>query len=146
MDDPQPVRLRLSRAKDFNLQALSLATNGLPAVKVDRTTEFGNPFPIAKGTFTSCGVSTYAWQVGTWEGGLAMWIADSEAEARKLSVDAFKSWVNLPQQSLLCDRARLALRRRNLACWCALPEPGEPDVCHAAVWLNVANRPTCEAA
>ena len=36
------------------------------------------------------------------------------------------------------------LRGKNLACWCALPKPGEPDLCHAAVLLEIANRPTCE--
>jgi hypothetical protein len=28
------------------------------------------------------------------------------------------------------------LRGKNLACWCPLPEPGKPDVCHAAVLLE----------
>lgn len=37
-----PVRLRLSRAKGFNLQAHSRAVNGLGAVKVDRSTPWGN--------------------------------------------------------------------------------------------------------
>jgi hypothetical protein len=44
-----PVRLQLSRARGFRLQAVSLAINGLPARKVDRTTEFGNPFRVTKG-------------------------------------------------------------------------------------------------
>jgi hypothetical protein len=30
---------------------------------------------------------------------------------------------------------------KNLACWCALPEPGDPDLCHAAVLLELANAP-----
>ena len=33
----------------------------------------------------------------------------------------------------------LELRGKNLACWCPLPKPGEPDVCHAAVLLEIAN-------
>ena len=32
------------------------------------------------------------------------------------------------------------LRGKNLACFCALPKDGEPDVCHAAVLLEIANR------
>lgn len=40
----KPVRIQLSRRKGFNLQAVSIALNGLPAVKVDRTTKWGNPF------------------------------------------------------------------------------------------------------
>lgn len=31
-----------------------------------------------------------------------------------------------------------ALRSKNLACWCPLPEHGEPDNCHAAL-LKLAN-------
>jgi hypothetical protein len=41
-----PVRLRLSRAKGFSLQAFSLATNGLTAINVARPTRWGNPYPI----------------------------------------------------------------------------------------------------
>jgi Domain of unknown function (DUF4326) len=37
---------------------------------------------------------------------------------------------------------RAELAGRDLACWCMLPdEPGEPDVCHAAVLLAIANAP-----
>jgi hypothetical protein len=42
-----PVRLRLSRAKGFDLQAHSLETNGLPATKVARPSKWGNPFTFA---------------------------------------------------------------------------------------------------
>lgn len=34
---------------------------------------------------------------------------------------------------------RRELGGRNLACWCPLPAPGEPDACHAAVLLEIAN-------
>jgi hypothetical protein len=33
-----------------------------------------------------------------------------------------------------------ALRGKNLACWCPLPKHGEPDNCHAALLLELANR------
>ena len=39
----RPVRLRLSRRKGFDLQALSRATNGLPAVNCARPGKWGNP-------------------------------------------------------------------------------------------------------
>lgn len=42
----RPVRLQLSRRKGFDLQALSLATNGLPAVNVARPSKLGNPFTM----------------------------------------------------------------------------------------------------
>lgn len=39
-------------------------------------------------------------------------------------------------------RAALAdLAGRDLACWCRLPAPGQPDYCHGAVWLELANPP-----
>lgn len=37
------------------------------------------------------------------------------------------------------DDVQRELRGRDLACWCPLPAPGEPDLCHAAVLLDVAN-------
>ena len=44
----KPVRLQLSRKKGFNLQKLSLATNGLPAVVVSRPSKWGNPYKIGE--------------------------------------------------------------------------------------------------
>jgi hypothetical protein len=35
--------------------------------------------------------------------------------------------------------ARAELAGRDLACWCPLPGPGQPDICHAAVLLHLAN-------
>jgi hypothetical protein len=128
----RPVRLRLSRKKGFDLQKLSRATNGLEAVKADRASGFGNPFPIVRVTSTSCGVTRPVWEVGTWEGP-AMWFRDSEVEARDLAVMAFKAWIDRPAQSDFRDRARAALRGKNLACWC-----GEGP-CHADVLLELAN-------
>ena len=31
------------------------------------------------------------------------------------------------------------LRGKNLACWCPLAKPGQPDNCHAALLLQLAN-------
>ena len=42
----KPVRLQLSRRKGFDLQSLSLTTNGLPAVNVTRPSKWGNPFVL----------------------------------------------------------------------------------------------------
>ena len=43
----KPQRIQLSRKKGFNLQAVSLALNGLPAVVVSRPSQWGNPYPVA---------------------------------------------------------------------------------------------------
>lgn len=140
MTELRPVRLQLSRRKGFDLQAAARAANGLPAVKCDRSSGFGNPFPISKGTATTAGVVHDMWIVGTWTGP-AIWFRDTEADARELAVKAFRQWLSLPAQEALRARALSALRGKNLACWCA---PGTP--CHADVLLELANRPTCEEA
>jgi hypothetical protein len=80
-------------------------------LKVDRSTRWGNPFYI----FTV---------------------------AR--NVTEFRAWINgrgsmiegtPPSHAAI----RHSLGGKNLACWCPLPAPGEPDMCHAAVLLEIAN-------
>ena len=147
-DEVAPVRLQLSRQKGFNLHALSLATNGLPAVNVARPGKFGNPF-----TMDGCRD--------------AGWHGDDGAIAARC-VEAFRAWIDSPfwrtnWQGPESERARNAalaglpvLRGKNLACWCHLcPEhaSGKPlgticeacAPCHADVLLELANM-RCEAA
>lgn len=45
----------------------------------------------------------------------------------------------LQRRKVLLD-ALPTLRGKNLACWCPLPKHGEPDNCHAALLLELANR------
>ncbi len=35
---------------------------------------------------------------------------------------------------------RAELAGKDLACWCPLPDPGEPDICHAAILIAIANQ------
>lgn len=113
---PRPVRLRLSRAKGFNLQAWSREVNGLPAVNVARPTVWGN-----------------RWKVGVWSNRLGRMIETVEE-----SVDAYRALAWPEEYHRAWVRENLA--GSNLACWCPLPIPGEPDICHAAVLLEIANR------
>ena len=90
-------------------------------VKVDRTTKWGNPFVVGKpgGAYTAKVMDRrHAWQ-------LYRSIAGDNAQ--------------------LVTAARQELRGKNLACWCALPGLYEDDECHAAVLLELANAPTCQA-
>ena len=118
-----PIRLRLSRAKGFDLQAHSLATNGLPAVNVGRPSRWGNPFIVGKdGTRAEC-VSLYV-------------------KLTCMSLLCLSRLDNLSQQEAALAtvrKHRKELRGHNLACWCPLPEPGQNDLCHAAVLLEIAN-------
>lgn len=116
-DRMMPERIRLSRAKGWRMPP--------NAVKVDRSTGFGNPF-----TPDGCREAGYR---GT----------DAEISAR--CVEAFRVWLgphwrdNWDGPESEVARARLLaripeLRGKNLACWC---KPGEP--CHADVLLDLAN-------
>ncbi|TPI39279.1 DUF4326 domain-containing protein [Mesorhizobium sp. B3-1-9] len=114
----KPVRLRLSRAKGFDLQALSLATNGLPAVHVGRPGPWGNPFIVGKhGDAAYCVDLHKALLAGLMRVG-----ADPDVEALERT------------RRFVAENAG-ELRGKNLACWC---KPGAP--CHADVLLTIANR------
>jgi hypothetical protein len=125
-----PKRIQLSRKKGWRMPENT--------VKVDRSTGFGNPFPISTGTSTSCGVTTRVWFVGTW-GGPGFWCKDSADEARALAVKAYRAWIEHPAQAAIRERALTVLRGKNLACRCRLDQP-----CHADVLLDLANRPICD--
>lgn len=123
-----PVRIQLRRTKGWKMPP--------DTVKVDRSTGFGNPFPIAKAKSTSQGVTTDSWMIGTWSGP-AIWFAETKERAAEMSVTAFRAWA---VSDAYRQAARRALAGKNLACWCKLPKPGEPDICHAAVLLEIANK------
>lgn len=109
-----PQRIQLSRAKGFNLQAASLALNGLPAVVVARPSRWGNPFVV--GAYVRLGHNLPV-KIRNAETAAALFRMTCEERAPDLS----------------------ALRGKNLACWCELPAPWEPDHCHAAILLELAN-------
>lgn len=137
-----PVRLQLSRASGFNLQALSISTNGLTAIKVDRSSPFGNHYRVEKDRYAI----VTPWLVTM--RGTVVEKFDSNAEAIEIAVRRFEADVT---QTGPHNHRRMepvptpvdiikALRGRNLACWC---EPGAP--CHADILLRIANGPLCEA-
>ncbi len=79
-------------------------------LEVDRTTPWGNPY-----------------QAGV----------DGDGN-RAYLVDCFRAYISRPEQAVHRERAVQHLRGKSLA-WCAFPEPGQPDICHAAVLLEIAN-------
>ncbi len=108
----KPVRLQLSRRKGFDLQALSIATNGLPAVNVARPTMWGNHAAVRAGIPTG-----------------------------QPAVDAFKRWLETEASWAWKGRAGIDLRGKNLACWCRLKDQhGNAVPCHADVLLELAAR------
>lgn len=129
----KPVRLQLSRKRGFSLQALSMATNGLPAVKVDRSTKWGNPFVPGRDSRV---------------------IPGRKVQDKRHAASLYLGFAPL-QTKLVCAAVE-ELQGRNLACWCALCEvheaTGNPvgnncpwcDRCHADTLLQLANPLTGE--
>ena len=109
--DIKPRRVQLKRSKGWRMPANT--------VKVDRTTLFGNPFSI-KDYGHDRAVALHR-----------AWIRGAAAGAEP---------AGLAEKREIVLRALPSLRGKNLACWCALPKAGEPDNCHAAVLLQLANR------
>jgi len=118
-----PVRLRLSRAKGFDLQALSIATNGLPAAVVTRATIWGNPYSTQPARCLSTSGKRYQCKI-------VASVDEAVDRFRQSFTEGGKRWARLDE-----------LRGKNLACAC------RPDAsCHADVLLALANRPVCEEA
>jgi hypothetical protein len=107
----QPVRLKLSRKKGFRLQVHSRAVNGLPAVKVDRSTSLGNPY-----------------RVGDPMPGIP---------EVKLEADDCCMLFQLHTLPQIAPAELDELRGKNIACWCPLDAPW----CHGDVLLKAANVP-----
>lgn len=123
----RPIRLRLSRAKGFNLQAHSHVINGLPAISCARPSKWGNPFRVkTKGSAP--------WFVCKDTEGRIEFLSPSfrtRSEAINKAVELFDREVSLALQNPMLSLKRL--HGHNLACWCGLDEP-----CHVDVWLRYA--------
>lgn len=128
MADARPVRLQLSRKKGFNLQAHSLATNGLPAVNCARPTMFGNPYDWRE------------WKDAALAEKNALWFADEREEwCKQRAVEAFEE--DIRDGEIKLDMQ--FLRGKNLACWCSAR--AVKWSCHCDVLLDLATRPlVCE--
>lgn len=122
-----PVRLRLSREKGFNLQAVSQATNGLPAVNCARPSKWGNPWTITREAPNS-------WRVHSPQVPGAPVVPgrlqDTELEARIVAVGRYEAWVTSKYKVPFSE-----LRGKNLACHCK-----PTDICHVDILLRLANR------
>lgn len=107
-----PVRLQLSRRAGFNLQKLSIATNGRPAVNCARPGPYGNPFVVGVDTPTA-------------ERACIHFRAELLAHGRLVG----------PRRHLTLAQVKEALRGKNLACFCPLDAPH----CHVDILLEAVN-------
>lgn len=120
----KPARVRLSRAKGFYLQAHSQALNGLPAVKCDRTTHFGNPWVVGDKIDLTV-ARRWGWTFSP-QGRHIICDSPFEAAAR---FERALIW-----DGAIHDHVRKQLGGKNLGCWCPLDAP-----CHCVGLLFVAN-------
>lgn len=109
-------RIQLSRAKGWRLPANT--------VKVDRSTNFGNPYVIGEPMDMKM-VRRWGWNISP--AGQKLVCEDASEAVRH-----FKH--ALQWDEAIHDWVREKLGGKDLACWCALDQP-----CHADVLLNIAN-------
>jgi hypothetical protein len=109
----KPVRIQLSRKKGWRMPE--------GAVKVDRSTKWGNPWSPKNFKILTYNIKT---------GG----ITGSRNASIPECVQAFREYLSEPEIAEFVQEIKTELRGKNLACWC---KPG--DDCHADVLLEIAN-------
>jgi len=111
----EPRRIQRKRVKGWKLPE--------GAVCVTRGTRWGNPWREG----------TTSWTVGP--GGVID--RSGTVLTRQDAVDSFRNSILASPE--MVEAARRDLAGHDLACWCPVPEPGQPDICHAAELLRLAN-------
>lgn len=131
-----PRRIQRRRTRGWRLA--DATTNPLGAVYVGRPTRFGNPYRIVR--------SDHGLLVQWGETGGSVGTFPTDIHARRYATDAYRIWINQPEQEDTRALFRALLHGRDLTCWCPLPDPGQPDHCHAAVLLRLVNDTATETA
>jgi hypothetical protein len=100
---------------------------------VGRGSHYGNPYRLIR--------HDGGWSVRFGDHGGGVGVFPTDLEARRYATEAYRVWIRQPAQADTLRVFRDLLRGRDLMCWCPLPEPGEPDHCHATALLELANPP-----
>ena len=106
-----PERIQLKRSRGWRLPP--------GAVSVARPTRYGNPFRIG---------ATLGFPFDE--------VFGPVVRDRAHAVEIFRTYASITFDYQVLVRRELA--GKDLACWCPVPAPGEPDICHGAVLLEVA--------
>lgn len=111
----KPCRIQLSRRKGWTMPPNT--------VKVDRSTEWGNPYRVQRDGLGH-------WEIEDTSGdSIVTALFRTRAEAVEASLTMFRALVAEEEIDLAL------LRGKNLACWCGLDKS-----CHADVLLELANK------
>lgn len=104
------------------------------AVYVGRPTKWGNPFQVRHNRSVP---GEGAWFV---DDGIGVEFFTTEREAAFYAMEAYRSWLDWPEQADLRHAAAQRLAGYDLACWCPLEDAeGNRVPCHADVLLGLAN-------
>lgn len=152
----RPVRVQRKRVAGFDLQAESVALNGLPAVVVTRPGKWGNPFNFksSDNCWNALALGCRSDAKGRQEASVIMfrqWVRDPRGRVKEMEfgvvIEGRNKETSRKKTVPIGPRAKAGaapsimeilkeLRGKNLACWCALDQP-----CHADVLLEIANTP-----
>ncbi|MDX6740263.1 DUF4326 domain-containing protein [Actinocorallia sp. A-T 12471] len=123
-----PRRIRLSRKRGWRKPE--------GAIVVSRPSKWGNPFPVGKRMPPEYGgeyVPDRATSVALYREAFEAFTEGTPYPRGANPLSAH--WTPESFTAALTTD----LRGHDLACWCPLPAPGEPDLCHAATLLTHAN-------
>jgi hypothetical protein len=125
-----PQRIQLRRTAGWRMPE--------GAVKVDRTTRWGNPWRIEEMRFSADAHPNFdaehPWRVTGLGYTLISAAFATEAEAREFSISRFRFCLERGLLRVGIPDVRGELRGLPLACWCRLDQ-----LCHADVLLEIAN-------
>jgi hypothetical protein len=107
------------------------------AVYVGRGTRYGNPWRIERED------DCPGYNVVNPDRRVHAGTFDTIEDAREVATQQFRH--DVTGRPDLHEAIRNELGGQDLACWCPPPAEGEPDHCHAAVLLELANRETPDA-
>lgn len=139
----QPTRIQRRRTKGWRAPA--------GAVYVGRGTRWGNPFAVGARYVSRTAFHDAPFPVASdkplgtvehpaWSPWPAWTEVVAEVRDRQHAVELFRDHAAYNNDVWDPDEIRTELAGRDLMCWCPLPAAGEPDHCHAAVLLEIANR------
>ena len=123
----KPKRIQLSRRRGWRMPR--------NAMKVDRTTRFGNPFDVREYGIELALRLFEDTARGAW---LPANVTDVDVPTREMLHEAHHRWIKRLGGNPV-EAIRAELRGKHLACWCAPPARGHDDRCHAAILLAIAN-------
>lgn len=136
---PHPVRIQLSRRGGSNLQAASIARNGLEAINVARPGRWGSHASVQTMTEHIARVADYDVlkdaRRSAWEATDPISDAEYAELGREAAVTAFAIEMRkfMRVDPVGFEEFIAPLRGKNLACWC-----GQHERCHADVLLEMA--------